>query len=497
MLSNETLDGLGDRLKQLNLIWAMSRGVDLGEYTWCLGKIKYIILREVFVREIADNQNRTLADLVQIAKEACSLCFSATVEQAEKIIEDLLWSKSKSFAQFSFEDNFYDDKNASWEKQRFQFFSLDRDCSDLENGREVYKLSDDALNIVVSNREFENALDVTMEQMIAEMMIKKGNLRDARSTLDMLDVKVRRLIQEEKEHQKQLRRDPKKALHEHRLRWNKNLNEIESQFEEEKLGYGRLISALDKIDYTNDSERKKEVHKLRSRVQRTSRLHDFLAKIVIYNIQHDFEIRSKFFASVFWAPPRKLFKDTLWHSALEVGFTHPDALFYIASSMFSPQKPFVFPIEWIAMEQIPWLREVEFDDGEEDQTAIIPMDINWRKVIQLWLPLIEILIEYGEISTFYYQSIDEKEIRDWLSCKEAFDLWILFKMDELNSFVLTEEILMQDNPDPRILLFQKLIEAYPHLRVILNQTIYVHAETGHVIDIHGEIAVSPIFMKIA
>ncbi|SCW83128.1 hypothetical protein SAMN04487970_10608 [Paenibacillus tianmuensis] len=497
MLSNDTLYGLGDKLKHLNHIWALSRGIDLGEHTPFLGAIKYVILQEVFSREINDSQSRAYADLVTIAQEACGLRFQATEEQAEKVIEDLMWSKNKSYDRFSFESEFYDELNGTWEKQRYQYLTIDHDTSDFENGIEVYKLSDEALSIVVSNREFENAFDVTVAQLIAEMMIRNGNLKEARATLDKLDVKVRKLINEEKEHHKQLRRDPRKAIKEHNERWNKSLNDIEKQFVEEKNGFGRLVSTLDKSNNTNDEDKKKEINKIRQRIHRTSRSHDYLAKLVISNIRIDFDYRSNHFASLFWAPPKKTFKDSLWRSAKQVGFIHPEALYYIASSIFSPQKPFMFPLEWIAMEQTILLQEIEFDYEDDPQEPIVPMDLNWDKITDLWMPLVEELIEYGEISTLHYDSISDESLSEWLKYREAFDIWILFKMSEQESLTLTEEALTQEESDHRIILFQKLIAKYPRFEVLVNKTLHVEATEDDTIVIHNKILVSPIFINIA
>ncbi|WP_442602776.1 hypothetical protein [Paenibacillus sp. KN14-4R] len=67
------------------------------------------------------------------------------------------------------------------------------------------------------------------------MMIKRGNLREARATLDRLDINVRKLIREEKEHLKQLKRNPRIAIHEQNRRWNKNLKDIGEQFNEESM----------------------------------------------------------------------------------------------------------------------------------------------------------------------------------------------------------------------------------------------------------------------
>lgn len=496
MLSSETMEGLGERIKQLNLIWVMSTGVDLGENSSYLGKIRFIILREMFIREINDNQKRSRNDLIQIALAACNLCFQADADIAERIIENMMWSNSKSFVSFSFEDEYFDEASASWTKHRFQYFELDRDASDLDNELEIYKLSSDAIQIVLSIHEFEAETDITLEQMIAEMMIKRGNLKEARATLDRLDVNVRKLIHEEKEHLKQLKRNPWIAIYEQNRRWNKNLKDIEEQFNEERRGYTRMMNALEKVSVAKDPEKKRNVNRLMHRIQRTSKSHDYLAKLVIGNIRTDFEYRSNYFITMFWSRPKKTFKESIWKVAKEHGFQHPDALYLIANSMFSPQKPFLFPLEWIAMEQIPFQREVDFSEEEDAQPAIKPMELDWDRIVDLWAPLISRLLEFGEISTSIYQHFEEEEFSEWVKCREAFDIWMLFKMNEDPVFTVTEEELTQEDVDHKLDFFRKMIAKYPQYGGLINSTFTTYAPDDLKITLHEEIEVSPITIQL-
>lgn len=497
LLSSETLDGLGERIKQLNLIWVMSTGVDLGENSSYLGKIRFIVLREMFIREINDNQKRSRDDLIRIALAACNLCFQADADIAERIIENMMWSTSKSFVSFSFEDEYFDEANASWSKHRFQYFELDRDASDLDNELEIYKLSSDAIQIVLSIRELEAETDITLEQMIAEMMIKRGNLRDARATLDRLDVNVRKLIHEEKEHLKQLKRNPRIAIYEQNRRWNKNLKDIEEQFNEERRGYARMMNALEKVGITKDPEKKKNVNRLMYRIQRTSKSHDYLAKLVIGNIRTDFEYRSRHFITMFWSRPKKTFKESIWKAAKEHGFRYPDALYLIANSMFSPQKPFLFPLEWIAMEQNPFQREMDFAEEEDVQTVIKPMELDWDRILDLWAPLMSHLLESGEISTSIYQLFEEDEFSEWVRCREAVDIWMLFKMNEDPVFTFTEEGLAQEDVDHKLDFLRKLIAKYPQYGELANATFITYAPDDFNITLHEQIQVSPITIRLS
>ncbi|WP_145410820.1 hypothetical protein [Paenibacillus xylanexedens] len=483
-------------MKQLNLIWVMSSGVDLGENSSYLGKIRFVILREMFIREINDNPQRNRDDLIQIALSACKLRFHADVDMAERIIENMMWSTSKNFVSFSFEEDYFDDANGSWSKHRFQYFELDRDASDLENEFEIYKLSSDAIQIVLSIRELEAETDITLEQMIAEMMIKRGNLREARATLDRLDVNVRKLIYEEKEHLKQLKRNPRIAIYEQNRRWNKNLKDIEEQFNEERRGYARMINALEKVLIAKDPDVKKNVHRLMHRIHRTSKSHDYLAKLVIGNIRTDFEYRSNHFITMFWSRPKKTFKESIWKNATEYGFQHPDALYLIANSIFSPQKPFLFPLEWIAIEQNPSHREVNFAVEEQPQTVINPMELDWDRIVDLWAPLISLLLDFGEISTSIYQLMEEDEFLKWVSCREAFDIWMLFKMNEDPVLPVSNEGLAQEDVDHKLDFLRKLISKYPEYGEIANAILITHATDDYKISLHEIIEISPITIQL-
>ncbi|MEC0182183.1 hypothetical protein P4H61_11830 [Paenibacillus peoriae] len=258
-----------------------------------------------------------------------------------------------------------------------------------------------------------------------------------------------------------------------------------------------MMSVLEKVSIAKDPEKKKNIKRLMHRIQRTSKSHDYLAKLVIGNIRTDFEYRSNHFIAMFWSRPKKTFKESIWKKGKEHGFQHPDALYLIANSMFSPQKPFLFPLEWIAMEQTPFQRVVDFVEGEDVQTAIKPMELDWDRILDLWAPLISRLLESGEISTSIYQFFEEDDFSEWVKCREAFDIWMLFKMNESPVFTVTEEELTQEDVDHKLDFIRKLIVKYPQYGGLVNATITTYASDDLKILLYEQIEVSLITIQLS
>lgn len=489
------LRNFSKRNKSMNPSWMLGTGVDLGHLQPYARPICLAILVRTFYKELSDDMNRTRQDLIRDVLDIITneMNLECTYDLAEKFIESMMWSRSKKFAAFSFEDIWFNEETKKWETQRYQFFKLDREVSDLSIGYEVYQLSEESQEIVLKSQEIMEELDVNIQQLVAEMFIRKGNFKSALQALDTLRVHVRRLIGQEKELRETIRKNPKQVLFEQKQRWGRQLEDVKEQFQQELNQYTKMEKAIDRMKNIEDQE--VTVQHLLGEILKTKRLHDALAKIVIENIQLEIEFRAKWYFKL-WAIPSPSFKDVIWEQSVRRrGLRKPDDMFQILEGMFSPKKGFIFPLEWMVIAQED-SNVISFESAKESkQKELIPLSLDWRKIVKLWKPFFYQLLTYKRIQVQDLVDLDKRSISEWVNCREAFDIWLSFASME-EDLVLTEDKLKSPTDD-KILLIKKLIEEDPVFKELFNCTISTRNSLPHSIWIDGRIEVFPyeIYIK--
>jgi hypothetical protein len=469
-LIQSAFHAIGKRQRSLIPTWHLGTGAQFGKLLPYARQLSFTLLVVVFFQELNDDERRTREDLIRAVEDICRYKgLGCSYDEAEKIVDSLLWSEGKHY-NFAFEDTYFDETDHQWKSYRFQFLVLDKEISDLDNGLQVYKLSEASQEIVLKTHEILEELDISMQQLIADMLIKNGRLTKALHMLDALDFKVRNLINEEKAHREDLVRNPKRALFENKTRWGRQLDKIKEQFAEERSRYDQMNRTLRTLEV---SEHERSIYlQLTDRIIKTSNYHDELAQLVIQNIRLEMQILTNHFDGM-WLPKGTSFKKDVWETnILTSGFASPDDMLALVETVFVPKKPFLLPLEWGIEEHSVFNRETTFVDGEEtpEEDELDPIDLDWDTIISLWEHAFTTLLGTGELSIAWIKDLDEVTLSRWIAHKEAFDFWLSFGTLETPIFI-TEDLLDESTDNPSILLIQKLIEKDEKFEALIGKSL--------------------------
>lgn len=464
-----SIEDIGKRQKSLLPTCLLGIGAQFGSLNSYAKSICLTLLVKVFFQELYDDLSRSREDLIVSTLRICSAFhLNSSIVECEKIVDSLLWSGSRKYT-FAFQEPYFDDITNKWQMFQFQYFEIDRDVSNLEDGVQIYKLSSEAQEIVLKTHEILEEMDISMQQLVAELLIKKGNLKSALRMMDALDFRVRKLINAEYAHKEELIRNPKQAILNNKSQWRKQLSEVKEQFKDELDKYAQMKRILEKLDYI---EEQRSIHlQLARRIYKTRILHDNLAKIVIENIRLELQILNTEFNAM-WMVLGSSFRKTVWEeSILPYGFDSPDDMLTIVELILSPQKTFLLPLEWGVAEQYLIKSDNVFDSNDSKAITykLNPITLDWDSIIDLWEPVFLELLSSKFVSIEWLKNLDESVFVSWLRHREALDFWLSFSSIE-QPLRITKEAL-NDTIDDRITLIRKLMEKNQIFLQLLNKEI--------------------------
>lgn len=465
------LEDLGERFRTQIPFWILGTGADFGKLHRYARHLSFSLIAYVFYQELLDDARRTREDLIQtVLVIATTMKLECGYREAEKIVDALFVSEGSQKHTFAFHEQYFDERTKSWESFRFQFFELDKDISELDEGHFVYKLSSESQELFLMTNDIQKQLPISIQQLLVELLIEKGDLKTAIRLLEGLNKQALTLIKEEKHHKDELIRNPKKTVFDRKSRWGEQLTEVQQQFKEETEKYGKLSRILKRIRIEPNHQ---DIYlQLTRLLNKTGNVHDSLAKLVIENIRIEIQIRNRHFRGM-WLLNTTSFKQTVWEDmAMVSGFAHPEDMLFLAESVFSPSKPSILPIEWALEEQTESILQATFGNLEPSANPTLePICIDWESILLLWKPIFQRLLESNEVSIHCIQELDEVSLARWEENHEALDFWLLFgAMEEV--FPITEENLYgQNDDDDKAVLLRKILEDYPELEQLRNKQI--------------------------
>ena len=84
--------GFFDRMKKIEPIRMLGTGMDVGELNELAHEICFLLLLNIFRRELTENPNRTRVDMIQIVEEIVrEMKIEASIEDVERIVDGTLW----------------------------------------------------------------------------------------------------------------------------------------------------------------------------------------------------------------------------------------------------------------------------------------------------------------------------------------------------------------------------------------------------------------------
>ena len=448
--------GFFNRMKKLQIIRMLGSGMDIGELNEYAYEISFLLIQNIFLKELSEDSNRTRNDMIFITEKIlATMKLNYTQEIVERIVDGTLWYRDPT-KQEGFKSRIYDESKGNKQDYIFRYFKVDREHSKWEQGGStVYMLTEESQEMVFITREILEEFGFDLEQFYTLQLIKTGNFSKAKNSIDNLIARVKTLINREKEYKTVIIREPQNIFFDRNIRGKKSENEIKEQFEEEQKVFANMFSWKNRYNSLPD-EKKIEAERMFEKLERARLLHDSLAKHVMENLALELEIRVKYPES-FWNISSFSFKKDIWqNNIVKNGLNNIDDIEKIIAPLFSPKKDFIYPLDWAWAEQNIKHKKTlkpKIDDFIEEDWKF--REIDWDLLVELYEEVFMSLVEKGKFSILELNEKNEEAKAKWLSQNENIDLFMMFVISSLKLDV------NHNGDDERLKLYKKLCEKNP------------------------------------
>ncbi|HZK33364.1 MAG TPA: hypothetical protein VFC60_02580 [Tissierellaceae bacterium] len=463
--------GFHNRMKKLIPIRMLGMGMDLGGLNEYSHEICFLLIQNIFKRELNENSNRTRDDMIFITEKVLKdMELEANREIVERIVDGTLWYREPS-KQEAFTAEIFNEDKVSKEDYSFRYFTIDRENSLWEQGGStVYMLSEESQEMIFITREILEEFGFDLEQFYTLQLIKTGNLSKANNSIDGLIGRVRTLINREKEYRRTIIRNPQNIIFNRSSRGERSEKEVREQFQEEQDLFQKMFSWKSRYDSLPE-DKKAEAEAMFEKLQRARALHDNLAKYVIENLALEIEIRVNHPES-FWRISNLSFKKDIWReNVVKNGLNKMEDLESLLSILFSPRLEFIYPLDWAWAEQkTKYRRKIKNYEEEIIEEIWDFRKTDWELIVELWEDVFISLLNKGSFSILDLNEKNKKERLKWLSQRENIDLFMMF--------VISPVILrkVHSGKDERLKVFQLLCEKNPDIEALEGKKIISKVE---------------------
>ena len=478
--------GFFNRMKKMQTIRMLGSGMDLGELNEYSYEISFLLIQNIFNREIRENPNRTRKDMIFITEKILrEMDLEGDREIVERIVDGTLWYREPN-RQEAFSTRIYNENTNTKEEYIFRYFQVDRENSHWEEGgATVYMLTEEAQEMIFITREILEEFGFDLEQFYTLQLIKTGNFTKAQNSIDNLIARVKTLINKEKEYRRDIIRDPQNIFIDRSIRGKKTEEEIKAQFEEEQKVFKNMLAWKSRYD-SLPVEKKREAEKMFENLERARGLHDTLARYVMENLALEIEIRVKY-PEAFWKISNYSFKKDIWqNNIVKNGVDNMEDLEKIIAPLFSPKIEFIYPLDWAWSEQLIKSKrkstKEEYEILEEDWVF---KEVDWELLVELWEGIFIKLLEEGSFSILELNHINPEEKVKWLKQRENIDIFMMF--------VISPMVLELDyiGDDERLKLYGLLCDKNPELKALQGKKILSQIENTEEKILWRELYISP------
>jgi hypothetical protein len=495
-MMDQATKGFFERMKKIQAIRMLGTGMDAGEIQEYVHEVCFLLLLKVFRREITENPDRTRADLIFMTQEAMrELGFNPDRATAERITDGVLWYREPS-RQEAFSASLFNEDTGNHEELKFRYLKEDRELSQWESGGPtVYMLTETAQEIIFITREILEEFGFDVEQFYTLQLIKSGNFNKAENSIDNLIARVRTLIRREKDYREDIIRNPQVIFFDRRRSRQKSEEEIRQQFEEEQKVFNDMFSWKTRLDSFPEHQRAEAVSVFEN-LERARMLHNDLAKIVVENMAIEVEMRLKYPES-FWRTSNLSFKKDIWQNTIvKHGLPKFDLLENILAPVFSPDIPFIYPLDWAWEEQAaPGVRRTEEGEVHDDivEETWEEKGVDWELLTELYETVFDCLLDKGIFKISWLNHIGEDEKERWLSQKENVDMLMMLVITEV---CLTSEYNIAEGVDERLELFTRLCRRDHRYKELEGRSVYSFIENEENGLEWEEVTMSPYVLSL-
>lgn len=483
--------GFHNRMKKLIPIRMLGTGMDLGDLNEYAYEICFLLIQNIFRRELNENTNRTRDDMVFITEKIIKdMDLEGSREIVERIVDGTLWYREAT-KQEAFSREIFNERSKTKENYVFRYFTIDRENSLWEQGGStVYMLSEESQEMIFITREILEEFGFDLEQFYTLQLIKTGNLSKANNSIDGLIGRVRTLINREKEYRQSIIRNPQNIIFNRSNRKERSENEIREQFEEEQNLFQKMFSWKARYDSLPD-DKKEEAEKMFEKLERARALHDDLAKYVMGNFALEVDIRVNYPES-FWKISNLSFKKDIWkENIIKNGLNRIEDLEFILYPLFSPRIEFIYPLDWAWAEQkIKSRRKIKTYEEEMPEETWDFKDTDWDLIVELWEEIFISLLRDKEFSILSLNHKSEEEKAKWMRQRENIDLFMMF--------VISPIVLKRNHngKDERLKAFQLLCEKNPQIQELEGKEVFSRIEDTEEDFKWKELFISPFTIYI-
>ncbi|MBB3113409.1 hypothetical protein FHS18_005521 [Paenibacillus phyllosphaerae] len=486
---NEVWDGFGQRMRKLNPLFSLGRGMEIGSLAPYAQGILLRVILELFYRELNDREDRSRRDIEQIVADTVQeMGLTANEHELHRIAAGLIHQGAEQLNK-PFESLVYNEQTREWESSEFRYVTMDELFSDLPRGLLIYKLTEEAQEIIFVSREISEEFSISIEQLYSLQLIKNGNFKKAASSLDLLLARVRRLILDEQLFQRQVANDPKVLVLTENKQREDNQAAINQQFETEKKEFRNILALIDRLQQHQDRlEGMNDLLLLRQKVEVSRQQHDRFARLVVQSIATEIRLKSEN-PALFWERGALSFSEHVFEEWIaHRGIHKEETLEALLAPLFSPHNEFILPLDWLWGEQ-----EISLDDAmdEEDLEDIDSEQddrlkkrvIDWDAVATAWAPVIDELLQVGECSISALKEEDADVQNRWLADPAAREMWMLFTRKPLVIEALNPGTMPNDE---RLKLLHHLIRMDHRFKALEGKTMAsVYDREAQPIDWNG------------
>ena len=478
--------GFHNRMKKIMPIRMLGAGMDLGDLNEYSHEISFLLIQNIFKRELRENPNRTRGDMIAIVDSILKhMKLESTQDMVERIVDGTLWYRDPT-KQESFKVGIYNEDLLSKEGYSFRYFTIDREHSHWEQGgATVYMLTEESQEMIFITREILEEFGFDLEQFYTLQLIKSGNLSKAQNSIDSLIARVRTLINRERDYRHHIIRNPQNIYFDRSIRGRKSDVEIKEQFEEEQELFQKMFSW--KSRYTSlPKDKKVEAEEMFAKLERARALHDNLAKHVMENLALEMEIRVNYPES-FWNISRCSFKKDIWQNQIvKNGLNSIGDLEIILGPLFSPKMEFIYPLPWAWAEQKVLKRRksnVLEEQLLEEKWSFKETD--WDLILELWEEVFRSLLYTGSFNILSLNNKDQVQREKWLIQRANIDLFMMF--------VISPVSLRRNSNigDERLKLYELLCRRDPAFMELEGMWIYSKLEDTKEYFMWKELYISP------